>query len=52
MFHLSGKFLRAFGKLGTNRGQFDKPYYVHVTRENRVLVSDCSNHRVQVFGKC
>ena len=49
VFHSSGKYLRSFGKLGSNRGQFDKPYYVHVDRANHVLVSDCSNHRIQVF---
>jgi hypothetical protein len=36
--------------LGSRPGQFDKPYYVHVTSENKVLVSDCSNHRIQIFG--
>ena len=43
--------MRSFGTLGTRPGQFDKPYYVHVTSENKVLVSDCSNHRIQIFGE-
>lgn len=51
VFHLSGRFLRAFGTHGTNRGQFDKPCFIHITRDNKILISDSSNHRVQVFGK-
>jgi hypothetical protein len=42
--------MRSFGVFGNRPGQFDKPYYVHVTSENKVLVSDCSNHRIQIFG--
>lgn len=51
VFHLSGRFLRSFGAHGSGDGQFDKPYYIHITRDNKVLVSDSSNHRIQVFGK-
>ncbi len=51
VFHMSGRFLRSFGTHGTRIGQFDKPYYIHITKDNKVLVSDCSNHRIQVFGK-
>jgi tripartite motif-containing protein 71 len=47
---MSGRFLRSFGTHGTRDGQFDKPFYVHITKDNKVLVSDSSNHRIQVFG--
>lgn len=49
MFHFSGRFLRSFGSHGSGDGQFDKPYYIHITRDNKCLVSDSSNHRIQVF---
>ena len=50
VFHSSGKFLRSFGRTGSRDGEFDKPYFIHITRENLILVSDSSNHRIQVFG--
>ena len=51
VFHISGRFLRSFGVHGAGRGQFDKPHYIHITKDSRVLVSDCLNNRVQIFGK-
>jgi DNA-binding beta-propeller fold protein YncE len=50
VFNLSGKFLRSFGQLGSNQGQFDKPYYIHISKDDKVFVSDSANHRIQVFG--
>jgi hypothetical protein len=50
VYGINGRFLRAFGTHGSGNGQFDKPHYVHITRDNRVLVSDSSNHRIQFFG--
>lgn len=39
----------AFGKKGLGSSNFDSPCAIVVDRENRVIVSDLLNHRLQIF---
>ena len=45
-----GKFVRTWGSNGSGQGQFNYPYGITVSGQE-VYVSDCHNHRVQVFSK-
>ena len=44
-----GEFIHKFGKQGSGQGEFDDPKAVIVDSNNRVIVSDHWNHRVQIF---
>jgi DNA-binding beta-propeller fold protein YncE len=48
-FDQSGKFIKSWGGKGSAPGQFDQPHSILVTADNRVLVADRENRRVQVF---
>jgi hypothetical protein len=48
-YNAQGEFVSQFGELGTGPGQFDLIHGIAVDRNNRILVSDRMNHRVQVF---
>jgi streptogramin lyase len=48
-FDASGKFVRAWGKLGTRPGEFSLPHAIAVDSKGRVYVADRNNVRVQVF---
>jgi DNA-binding beta-propeller fold protein YncE len=54
-FSSGGRFITAWGTLGTGPGEFDVPYGVAVDREGYVYVTDASlypsNNRVQKFRK-
>ena len=50
VFDKSGKFLRAWGKLGTHPGEFSQPHSIAVDSRSRVYVADRNNARVQVFS--
>ena len=44
------KFANSFGEAGTSHGCFKKPVAVSLScNEDQLLVSDCDNHRIQVF---
>ena len=45
VFQSNGSFVRKFGRLGNGTGHFDNPHYVAVSSDNKVYVSDSSNHR-------
>jgi DNA-binding beta-propeller fold protein YncE len=61
-FSLDGRFLKAWGKFGTEPGEFRRPCGVCVGLDGSVYVTDAVNHRVQrfdseggllnVFGRC
>jgi DNA-binding beta-propeller fold protein YncE len=54
-FTKEGKFVRAWGDLGSKPGQFSIPHAIAVDSKGRVYVADRNNVRVQVFdrdGKC
>ncbi len=48
-FDRSGKFIASWGGKGKGPGQFDQPHSILVTADNRLLVADRENRRVQVF---
>ena len=48
-FSTSGELLQTWGGSGSAPGQFDIPHCVRVDRNDRVLVIDRSNARVQIF---
>jgi NHL repeat len=50
-FDRKGKFVGSWGRAGTGPGDFDLPHAVRVDSEQRVLVADRENKRVQVFNK-
>jgi tripartite motif-containing protein 2/3/tripartite motif-containing protein 71 len=44
-----GSHVRTIGSPGRGNGQFDCPYGVLIDGQGRIIVSDCSNHRIQVL---
>ena len=49
IFNSRGEYIASFGSTGTKEGQFDGAYGLHIDRNDRVLVCDCKNGRIQVF---
>lgn len=49
VFDRNGKFVRAWGKLGTGPGEFSQPHSIAVDSRSRVYVADRNNSRIQVF---
>ena len=47
----SGKFLHKFGHWGSGEGQFDWPVAVIIDSNNKLIVSDHYNHRIQIFNE-
>jgi DNA-binding beta-propeller fold protein YncE len=48
-FSPEGELKRSWGEPGTGPGQFHLPHWVWVTDDDRVLVTDRENDRIQVF---
>ena len=46
-----GEFLHKFGQQGSGQGQLNDPRAVIVDPNNRLIVSDCGNMRIQIFNK-
>jgi len=46
---LNGKFVGKFGTHGKQLGEFQSPWSVAVLSNGRIVVSDFSNHRIQIF---
>jgi streptogramin lyase len=49
VFDKNGKFVRAWGKLGTAPGEFSQPHSIALDSKGRVYVADRNNARIQVF---
>jgi hypothetical protein len=49
VFDSSGKFIRAWGKLGDAQGEFSQPHGVVLDSRQRVYVADRNNARIQIF---
>lgn len=49
VFDKNGKFVRAWGKLGTAPGEFSQPHSIAVDSRGRVYVADRNNARIQIF---
>ncbi len=44
------KFVVKFGSKGSANRQFDYPYFVAIDYQGNIYVSDCNNHRIQIFN--
>ncbi|HYM17030.1 MAG TPA: 6-bladed beta-propeller [Micropepsaceae bacterium] len=51
VFDKNGKFLRVIGKTGMGPGEFRTPHGLGWDSQNRLVVADRHNHRVQVLTK-
>ena len=49
VFELNGNFIGKFGTKGSNLGEFDHPLSAVVLSNDQIVVSDNSNHRIQIF---
>jgi len=50
-FSADGKFVKAWGKRGTARGEFDQPHALAMDSRGRLFVGDRSNNRIQIFDQ-
>jgi DNA-binding beta-propeller fold protein YncE len=50
-FDRDGRFIKAWGRYGTEPGQFDLPHTIVVDKRDRVYVGDRENKRIQVFDR-
>ncbi|KPA10632.1 Na-Ca exchanger/integrin-beta4 domain protein, partial [Candidatus Magnetomorum sp. HK-1] len=50
MISTTASFSYSFGTNGTGTGQFNEPYGVAIDSSERIIVSEYSGHRVQVFS--
>jgi len=48
-FNAAGTLIRSWGEPGTGPGQFHLPHSLRVTPDNRLLVADRENDRIQIF---
>jgi DNA-binding beta-propeller fold protein YncE len=48
-FNKEGIFVKEWGKRGSAPGEFNTPHSIVVDKQNRVLVADRENYRVQIF---
>ena len=48
-FPRRGRYLKAWGTKGTGPGQFDTPHTVLVDDQERLIVGDRENYRIQIF---
>ena len=48
-FDRKGRFVKAWGEEGTAPGQFALPHAIDVDSQNRLIVADRNNARIQVF---
>ncbi len=49
VFTSQGEFITKIGKRGSEQGQFLNIYGLCIDRNDSVIVSDCSNNRLQIF---
>lgn len=48
-FNKDGIFVKEWGKRGSAPGEFNTPHSIIVDKQDRVLVADRENYRVQIF---
>ena len=51
VFDRNGKFLRVIGKTGTGPGEFRTPHALEFDSQDRLIVADRHNHRIQILTK-
>lgn len=47
----TGKLINSWGKPGKGRGEFSTPHAIFVDQQDRVLVADRENNRIQLFNQ-
>ena len=47
----TGTVVKSFGKFGEEKGELTNPVYVTMDDEERIVVTESSNHRIQVMSK-
>lgn len=50
-FDAEGRFLSAWGRLGSGPGEFSLPHSIAIDRAGRLYVADRNNARIQVFDR-
>jgi sugar lactone lactonase YvrE len=50
-FSKDGKFIKSFGKLGKEPGDFDQPHALAMDSKGRLFVGDRNNNRIQIFDQ-
>jgi len=50
-FSKDGKFVKAFGKKGTDPGELAQPHALAMDSQGRLFVGDRSNNRIQIFDQ-
>ncbi|MGQ0537713.1 MAG: peptidyl-alpha-hydroxyglycine alpha-amidating lyase family protein [Gemmatimonadaceae bacterium] len=50
-FSAAGKFIKAWGKKGSGRGELDQPHALAMDSRGRLFVGDRSNNRIQIFDQ-
>jgi streptogramin lyase len=50
-FSPDGKFIKAWGKQGTDPGDFDNPHSLAMDSKGRLFVADRGNNRIQIFDQ-
>jgi sugar lactone lactonase YvrE len=50
-FDRTGKFIKAWGKLGAGQGELNQPHALAIDAQGRLFVADRTNNRVQVFDQ-
>jgi DNA-binding beta-propeller fold protein YncE len=50
-FDAAGNFVKTWGQLGTEPGQFDQPHAMAFDSSGRLFVGDRSNNRIQIFDQ-
>ena len=50
-FTKDGKFIKTWGKKGTNPGEFDIPHCLAFDSKGRLFVGDRNNNRIQIFDQ-
>jgi len=48
-FDTEGKFIKSWGKPGSDPGNFSLPHNITITSDKRIIVADRENFRLQVF---
>jgi DNA-binding beta-propeller fold protein YncE len=50
-FSKDGKFIKAFGKKGTGKGEMGQPHALAMDSRGRLFVGDRDNNRIQIFDQ-
>jgi sugar lactone lactonase YvrE len=50
-FSKDGKFIKAWGKTGSEPGEFNQPHTLAMDSQGRLFVGDRSNSRIQIFDQ-